>query len=232
MFTMDKVYIDHNDIIAKYLRGQLTPEESVAFEEYLMDQPALIEQLELDSLLIRTMPEAVKSAESQVKQVVKKYWFFNTPLFASFATLLICVVSLSFVYSTFDVANDFDKSTDHDSSDPAVMVNIQHILLYSARGGDDEVKDAPVVTPLPTDRYFEISVQTSDSQATAFEIEIVNAITQTRLLPPQVFEAMPSGDIKLTLLSVVYPPGDYVVTAKAVGSQSTPETYYFSVRHN
>ncbi|MEP4299102.1 MAG: hypothetical protein ABJ340_05400, partial [Paraglaciecola sp.] len=53
---MDDEYITQNDIIQKYLRNKLTPEETVEFEEYIMDKPHLLEQLELDSVMVETMP--------------------------------------------------------------------------------------------------------------------------------------------------------------------------------
>ncbi|MFT4928282.1 MAG: hypothetical protein ACI8WB_004401 [Phenylobacterium sp.] len=221
--TMDESYIEQNNIVAKYLRGQLTPEETVVFEEYLMDKPALIEQLEMESTLFRTMPQAVKSID---KQPAKKFWWFATPWWAgwaSFATLLICVLSYPLIHSILDGESDLP--------DAVVMVNLQHIYLSPVRGAVNDADNVPVVTPLSSDRYFEITVQTANSSAVAFEVEIKNRKTEASLLAAQVIQLMDSGDIKLTLLSKVYPPGEYILLAAPVDGKSGPETFYFNVQH-
>lgn len=79
-----------NDIEAKnlanrYLKGQLSPDEIVAFEEYILDKPELLEQLELDSILIETLP---KIEESRVKPSL-----FST-FYASWRVLLPTACSL------------------------------------------------------------------------------------------------------------------------------------------
>jgi hypothetical protein len=230
MVDMGNDYIAQNNVVAKYLRGQLTPEEAVAFEVYLMDKPALIEQLEMDRVLIKTMPEAVKHAKKTSKWTLG---WFNTPLFASLfgsvATLLICVIGFSYLQSS-----SIDEGQPNGVPDD-VIVNIPLVYLSPLRGADDssgiDSNSAPVVSPKKADRYFAVIIQPSDTHVDVFEVQIVNRVTEVIVLQTQVVEPMVSGDIKLTLLSEMYPSGDYAIIAKAVNSPSGPKTYYFSVRH-
>ncbi len=50
---MDKDYIEEQDISGKYLRGELTAEEIESFELLFMDDPELLERLELDAAFFR-----------------------------------------------------------------------------------------------------------------------------------------------------------------------------------
>jgi hypothetical protein len=51
MKPMDQDYIEKHDIAQRYLQGRLTPEESEAYECYLMEHPDAVEILELDIAL-------------------------------------------------------------------------------------------------------------------------------------------------------------------------------------
>ncbi|MEP1384158.1 MAG: hypothetical protein ABJK64_10240 [Paraglaciecola sp.] len=91
---MDDEYITQNDIIHKYLHNKLTPEEVMAFEEYIMDKPHLLEQLELDSVMVETMPN--------VKDPPKKRFLWGTSMLPSFLSGAACiaVVSVFFLSQT------------------------------------------------------------------------------------------------------------------------------------
>ena len=67
---MDKTYIDEHDIGGKYLRGELVPEECTAFEEYLMEDELLLEELELDSVISRHSARAFDEIGKKQKNKV------------------------------------------------------------------------------------------------------------------------------------------------------------------
>lgn len=54
--NMNADYISQHDIVQRYLKGKLTPEETVEFEEYILDKPELLEQLEVDSVMSEHLP--------------------------------------------------------------------------------------------------------------------------------------------------------------------------------
>ena len=62
-FILDDEYISQNDIVQRYLQNKLTPEETVMFEEYMMDKPELLEQLELDSVMVGILPQVKNQTE-------------------------------------------------------------------------------------------------------------------------------------------------------------------------
>lgn len=61
---MDDEYIIQNDIVKRYLHNKLTPEETVEFEEYMLNKPELLEQLELDSVMQEHLPTALKDVKN------------------------------------------------------------------------------------------------------------------------------------------------------------------------
>ncbi|MEP2652689.1 MAG: hypothetical protein ABJH06_11935 [Paraglaciecola sp.] len=91
--------INQNDIVQKYLHNKLTPEETVEFEEYIMDKPHLLEQLELDSVMVETMPlvnESNGNKASRAQSPKPSFWdvLFGTPLKASLGTGVACVLAV------------------------------------------------------------------------------------------------------------------------------------------
>ena len=95
MSNMSAKYIKENNISSRYLHGHLTPEESIQFEQYLMDKPELIEQLEIDMAFKSRLVDYDFGAE---KPKTLRNWFFNTPLGASFSTLTACCM-VFYLYS-------------------------------------------------------------------------------------------------------------------------------------
>ena len=83
---MDDEYITQNDIVKRYLHNQLTPEETVEFEEYMLDKPELLERLELDSIFAENLPKALQTSEKNSKQGRDNVWwrtFWPRPLMYS-----------------------------------------------------------------------------------------------------------------------------------------------------
>ena len=67
---MDKKYITENEIDIKYLRNQLSPEELEAFEMYLMENPEMVDDLTINSVLIENIPKVDnKPSESLVSKL-------------------------------------------------------------------------------------------------------------------------------------------------------------------
>lgn len=46
---------EKDDIANRYLQGQLSPEETIAFEEYLMENAEMLEELQLDEMFVESM---------------------------------------------------------------------------------------------------------------------------------------------------------------------------------
>jgi hypothetical protein len=86
MNTMDDDYISQHDIVRQYLKGKLTPEETVEFEEYILDKPELLELLEMDSVMVEHLPKEF-SSPPKIEQNKKSGW---TPLFSNITAIAAC----------------------------------------------------------------------------------------------------------------------------------------------
>lgn len=65
MNRMDDKYIAENDVIKRYLKDKLTAEETTEFEEYILDKPELLEQLELDAVLVENYSIALDEVNKE-----------------------------------------------------------------------------------------------------------------------------------------------------------------------
>ena len=83
MKAMNDEYIQQNDVVRRYLHNRLTPEEAIEFETYVLDKPALLEQLELDAVLIENLPHVV--SKTAIKTAVKVAWW--KPLYSHFVAV-------------------------------------------------------------------------------------------------------------------------------------------------
>ncbi|NKB38361.1 MAG: hypothetical protein GKR93_14560 [Gammaproteobacteria bacterium] len=130
---MDKTYIEEHDIGGKYLRGELVPEESSAFEEYLMEDGDMLEQLELDSVIFKHSTRAFE--EINKKQKNKKWrGFFQIASGMAAGALLMTLISPLFLtekdmFDSYGIAQIeyFDELRNIDSE----TVQTRNILLES-----------------------------------------------------------------------------------------------------
>lgn len=83
---MNDDYINQNDIVKRYLHNKLTPEETVEFEEYMLDKPELLERLELDMVLMETLPKMFEQIQKSISN--KKSWW--TPILSHVTALAAC----------------------------------------------------------------------------------------------------------------------------------------------
>jgi DNA integrity scanning protein DisA with diadenylate cyclase activity len=96
---MDKQHIEKNEIEIKYLRKQLSEEQLEEFEVYLMENPEMLEQLQLNQVLCDGVPEDQQSKSSisdlfsNIRQEVFK------PPYQLVAGLSIGAISSFFVLS-------------------------------------------------------------------------------------------------------------------------------------
>ena len=92
---MDKQYMEQFDISRRYLNGTLSPEERIEFEEYILDKPEIIEQLELDRVILAGLKK------QPVKTKAAVFWqpWYSHSLAAAASVALVAVLLLDFVES-------------------------------------------------------------------------------------------------------------------------------------
>ncbi|MEM7360793.1 MAG: hypothetical protein AAF431_17010 [Pseudomonadota bacterium] len=100
---MDRKYIEDNEIDIKYLRNQLTPEEVEEFEVYLMENPEMVERLELDISFTTELP---KNKEVLSEQEQKFLNLFSLPKIvvglSALSILLVSSTTALFLFSRVD----------------------------------------------------------------------------------------------------------------------------------
>ena len=89
MSLENKLYIERQEMAQRYLRGELPEPEIEAFETYLMDNPQIVEHLELDEVFSVCLPEA---GQQQKQGFTLWGWVTNTPMGASVATFAMTVL--------------------------------------------------------------------------------------------------------------------------------------------
>ena len=98
---MDKKYMQENEIAIKYLRNQLSDKELEAFEVYLIENPEVLETLELDSFFSASeFPKTEKFSGffTKFRQAINP-----NPVFA---TLFFAMVAAVFVFVPSGIEND------------------------------------------------------------------------------------------------------------------------------
>jgi hypothetical protein len=99
MKPIDRTYIDEHDIAQRYLHGGLTPEESEEFEVYILENPEILEELELSEAMKKFMPKPDSETQG-FKYLQSKLWsilFPATVLAVAFSALAFMLIpSLQF----------------------------------------------------------------------------------------------------------------------------------------
>ncbi len=90
---MDREYIKENHIADRYLRGDLTDEETARFEEYFLSDPDVLDELELTEKLRQGLEDVttVESVRHPEPESARPWSLFRTPQYAAAATVLLLV---------------------------------------------------------------------------------------------------------------------------------------------
>lgn len=173
----------------KYLRGKLTPEEAIEFENYILDKPDLVEQLEMDKALFESLPkvEFESSKASGQKERSKKYWFsIFTPLAGVMATAVVFLgIQLNFLKvvdpgegSSGAVQLVFPDSANRGEAIPiSIKAGVSHVVL-AFEPSDFSVEFYDVVLRRSSDRkivelYENVAVASAGYIVVLVEQEVV-----------------------------------------------------------
>lgn len=154
MSKMDDKYIAENDVIKRYLKDKLTAEETTEFEEYILDQPDLLERIQLDAVLIENYSTALdevnkddaRSDDVSLVSILKRIWskpvVYSTASFAFGAVLALLIngdnVDSTPYSGTFDLVevSPLRSSSWQDAADASYSLsnNADHIILLLQPG--------------------------------------------------------------------------------------------------
>ena len=89
---MDRLYIEENQIVDRYLMNKLSTEETKAFEQFFLDNPELVGEIRMRKRFIRGLLEADRTHSLQApidgSGVIKR-----KPLFAFPVIRILAVIS-------------------------------------------------------------------------------------------------------------------------------------------
>lgn len=200
---MNHEYIEKNNIVERYLRGTLSPEESTEFEQYFLDKPDLLEQLELDHLLYQQLPQAEVIKDKSWGYIVWEH-LFGSPVKS--LTMIACTCLLS-VLVVVGILHEPDMVTGsgqvvytdtYRSNQPQKRVNIEL---------QQGVENLVLVTPVEVfNQHYRVVVVEEDNGR-----ELLNNNTWVNA----------DGELTIVLPVELLKSGNYVLKVSAI-EQNTP----------
>lgn len=115
---MTRHYIQEHDIVMKYLRGELSIAQQTEFEQFYLDDPETLDQLEAASALQMHLPRKTPSSAG-------RRWFSLPTMVCSAASLLLGIALIL----PFQIGQG-----------PVVQPNIRTIVIDSNRGAESVVR--------------------------------------------------------------------------------------------
>ena len=210
---MDRDYIEQHDILDRYRRNQLTPEMRIEFEEYILDKPDLIEQLELDMLFESGLQGQTAGSlkEASASSIRPRGLFFAAS--AAFSLLAASVV-LNFLQNS-----ENRRLTDELARASGAQPNIQILDLPTVLSDGGSFRpvgtlllDTPaaiaifnVQLPFPEEPRFRVLIR---SHPEGREILVLNDV-----------EPHGEGDLVFSLPLALFEPGNYYVEVSADGGE-------------
>ncbi|WP_102795653.1 hypothetical protein [Bowmanella denitrificans] len=197
----------------RYVRGELSGHELDKFEDYLMDNPELLEQLELDSVFASVLPKLELVTVKPDKGFNLWRWLFTTPigasLSASLGTACACVLLAALLWP--------NSSTQI----PAISASNQLVHLGTLRStsqpekiielSDKKTQLILVVQPVSfEDENFLVNIKSS---STGSETSLTASISA-------------SGDIVVLIPSQALVAGKYQLNITGLTSGITQESSF------
>lgn len=208
---MNKEFIEQNDIAHKYLTGQLSDTELEEFEVYLMDNPSVIDDLNVEEVMSAGM-SAIKEPEGVARPsqpaIALPFWQKS-----SIATALGSFVLGVLTMMVFNI--------DHG---PINSPQIQYLVTESSvRGGSDDTP--PVEFEFDESSFargsrdqFTLVADTTDYGGTRHEV-VINLESpdkkKTQVMKLEHVVPNAEGQIVLTLNISDFSPGKYEMAISA-----------------
>ena len=223
---MDKNYIEQNAIDTKYLRNQLTPEQSEEFEVYLLDHPEMLEQLELDAVLGSELPD-VASVKSQA--VSLSSWFAPAGVVTGFLASSLCFT----VFASFMLAGSPLAPAPHMYADITRGVALSDTTTLF----ELDQRNFEFFGKFRKD-HFVLSLDTSSIPPATYRAQVSSNLAESStvaatpaVLAETVLQIKPYQAATFTLLAHSYPPGAYKITlSKLAETDGQAYEFYFRTK--
>ncbi len=191
---MDKKYIEENDIAMKYLRDRLTPEETDEFETHFLADEALLEQLELDSILLKYTGRAFDHRKN--KPQVRPYWIN----LAQIAGGMIAGAILLVITTTY--LNIEDKMQDN--------IGVAQIEYFDElRSVQAEVMNHKAIDLSPSAASIVLVIDTGEMSNALYDIVISEE--QNIVVSTNKVSAADTGELKIVFPTNLVPDNTYTL---------------------
>jgi hypothetical protein len=219
---MDKRYIEENEIGLKYLKGQLTNEQLEQFEIYMMDNPDILDDLNLDQLMIKGSSVS-HTAESPFKLSFIRSLFGDWRLvnsLASFALGLVAMamfsierVSVNSVEIQYLVAQDSVRG-----SDDSPVVEFEFLKASFQSSSQDQFVLVVEPNTIKKERFKVTISRLEKSEKTDMIVEVNGIITNSQ------------GRVALTLRVNDFTPGEYLVELDSTSTKKSINTRFKTIQ--
>jgi hypothetical protein len=212
--AMDREFILKNQIIERYLAGRLPPKGVTDFEKLIRSRPELIEELGLADRVnagLRLL-DAAGIAEPWAEKE-KKVW--EKPAFTFAAAGVACAALIGCLVLALQISsrNDAITKLQADNHERAVAPSTRKrsIIVRTSRGGPPSAASLTI----STGEFAELKVDMSWTKFQMFKVT-VERIGQGRV---GIFDGLTkdsNGDVRMSLNSGAFGPGDYLVTLEGL----------------
>ena len=207
---MDREYIVKHDLLDRYRRNELPDSVRMELEEFILDQPDFIEQLELDMLFESGMLGVTDNSESSVAGLVRPSpWQRYLSITAGVAVALLAASIILNAYLASEIAMLSEDSPQAISA----QSNIQILQLPSVLASDTDFR--PVGTLLVGSAARAdvaiVSVQLAFPEEPAFHIEVITHPDGDTILTFDGVEPRGAGNLVFSIPLDRIEAGEYFV---------------------
>jgi hypothetical protein len=192
-------YINQHDVIRRYLKGKLSAEETLEFEEYMLDKPELLEQLELDSVMMEQLP----NIPMKTSLVASTWWAWWRPTYSHLVAVAACAVM---TVSLFMGGNNPTTSITTASPDILYLGNYRSVQPMLSVDFSNAAQSKILVLSLPLVAEGE------------FDVLAENLDTLQREVLQHQLRANSEGELVVVLGTATLPAGRYNIDVQASSS--------------
>lgn len=193
------------DLLQRYRLGQMTDSEAEEFEVYLMDNPEMVETIELDSVFAHSLPHVVMAKPPVEGFDWRRFWYIPTVSFA--AAALLCVMVLPQIWQPAG-------SNQH-------LAVSQVVYMDTLRSANQPVQVLPRTAP---GQRLAIFIQPQPDAEGPFSAQLQGSEAATPLSLVDSITKMNTGEILLLLDSHNLTPGQYTLSLTELNTGVT-DTY-------
>lgn len=205
MSQLNREQIEQYELIRRYVRDQLTPEETIEFENYFLDKPDLLDQIELETLLYQQLKQADDTSVNKTVEMANHSLaskLKSVPSFIALAAVVLLGVLLTFRLPDTPATSQYSVAQVV-YIDQYRSVSAEQRTLIKVNDGIEEL----------------VLVASVEFHQHDYQVQLVRESTNSVLLNTRVNQNS-DGEIALTLPVSQLHKGNYLLTLSAIKQPS------------